>query len=235
MEIFTRTKLLIGDNALKKLQSSHVVICGCGGVGSYSLEALVRAGIGKITVIDSDRIDESNINRQIIATSQTIGILKTEAAKTRALSINPKIIFTGINAFLDTDNTKDLISKDADFIIDAVDFVPAKKAIALFSQSTSIPLISCLGTGNRTDATKFEICDIYKTDTCPLARKMRYELRRAGVKKLTVLYSKAKAVSPVYNNDASQHTVGSISYVPSVAGLLIAQHVITTLTGDTNI
>ncbi len=235
MEIFTRTKLLIGSAALEKLKNSHVVICGCGGVGSYSLEALARAGVGQITVIDSDRIDKSNINRQIIATADTIGLFKTQAAQERALSINPDIKFNAVNAFLDSDNTADIISKNADFIIDAVDFVPAKTALALFSQNTSVSLISCLGTGNRTDATKFEICDIYKTDTCPLARKMRYELRRAGVKKLTVLYSKAKTVKAYSGSVNGDSTVGSISYVPSVAGLLIAQYVITTLIGDTNI
>lgn len=233
MEIFTRTRALIGDSGLKKLNNSHVLLCGCGGVGSYTLEALVRAGVGKITVIDSDRVTESNLNRQLIATENTVGMLKTEAAKIRAASINPKLDFTGINEFLNRDNIESLIPENVDYIADAIDFIPAKIALAVYSQNTAVPLISCLGTGNRLDASKFEICDIYKTSICPLARKMRCELKRAGVKKLTVLYSKSQPVKPTFELYDGKRTVGSISYVPPVAGLLIAQHIILKLMEDT--
>ncbi len=230
MEIFTRTKALIGERGLKRLESSHILLCGCGGVGSYALEALVRAGIGKITVIDADKVAKSNLNRQLIATADTVGMLKTDAAEIRAKSINHDIDFTGIAKFIDRNNTYELLDRDADYIIDAIDFVPAKTALAEYSYRTGTPIISCLGTGNRLDATQFEICDIFKTSGCPLARKMRCELKKAGVIRLEVLYSKAPVIQPeneIY--DGGKRTVGSISYVPSTAGLLLAQHVITRL------
>ncbi len=230
MEIFTRTKALIGECGLKKLKNSQVLLCGCGGVGSYALEALVRAGIGKITVIDADKVAVSNLNRQLIATSDTVGMLKTDAAEIRAKSINSDIDFTGISKFIDRQIAAELIPNNTDYIIDAVDFVPAKTALAEYAYQTDTPIISCLGTGNRLDATQFEICDIFETSGCPLARKMRCELKKAGVMKLDVLYSKAPVIQPEYEiSDEGKRTVGSISYVPSAAGLLLAQHVITSL------
>lgn len=229
MDIFTRTKALIGEKGFSRLSCAHVLLCGCGGVGSYTLEALVRAGIGKITVIDSDTVDITNLNRQIIATYDTIGMPKTAAAEKRALSVNPKLDFSSINVFLDKYNISDTLPCNIDYIVDAIDFVPAKVALARYAQDKHIPIISCLGTGNRLDASRFRICDIYGTSGCPLARKMRYELKRAGVERLTVLHSDAKIIQPESNFDSGKGTVGSISYVPSAAGLLIAQHVITQL------
>ena len=180
--MFSRSEALLGKKELNKIRNSHIVLCGCGGVGSYTFEALVRTGIKKITVIDGDKVDISNLNRQIIATSNNIGQLKTEAAKIRAVSINPDIEIIEKQCFLTGENIKDVLPEDVDYIVDAIDFVPAKVGLALFAQNRSIPIISCLGTGKRIDATKFKICDIYETSGCPLARKMRYELKKAGVK-----------------------------------------------------
>lgn len=216
--MFSRSEALLGKDNLIKLKNSHIVLCGCGGVGSYALEALVRTGIGKITVIDSDKVDITNINRQIIATHDTIGQSKVSVAHMRAVSINPDIEFVEKSDFLTFDNIEEIIPSDANYVIDAIDFVPAKVGLALFSQKTQIPLISCLGTGKRLDATKFEFCDIYKTEGCPLARKMRYELKKYNIKKLTVLISKAEAFKT--------EGIGSVVFVPAVAGLLLAQKVI---------
>ena len=232
MNTFIRTKALIGDRAFNRLTESHVVLCGCGGVGSYVLEALVRTGIGKITLIDGDKVAESNINRQLIATYETVGMSKTDAAVARAKSINPRIELIGITQFLSRDNIADILPSNADYIIDAIDFVPAKVGLAVYADKYRIPIITCLGTGNRLDASKFELCDIYKTSGCPLARKMRCELKKAGIKKLDVLFSRADVLTPDTIIDAGKKTVGSTAYVPAVAGLLIAQHVITKLTEE---
>lgn len=225
-EIFTRTSALIGDDGIEKLQKSHVVLCGCGGVGSYTLEALARIGIGKITVIDNDTVSLSNINRQIIALNSTVGDLKTDVAKNRVRDINPDIDFCGKNVFLTADNIEENLPKDIDYIIDAIDFVPAKVALAVFAKKNNIKIISCLGTGNRLDATKFTVKDIYKTSGCPLARKMRSELKKAGVDSLDVLVSDAPVIQPSQLLEDKKRTVGSVSFVPSVAGLLCAQYVI---------
>jgi len=228
-KLYLRTAAIIGDTGINKIKRAHVVLCGCGGVGSYSLEALVRIGIGKVTVIDNDKVSQSNINRQIIALSSTVGKYKTDVAKARALDINPDIDFCDIKEFLTADNVNDIIPKDADFIVDAIDFVPAKVALAVFAKENNIKIIECLGTGNRLDATKFQIKDIYSTSGCPLAKKMRTELKKAGIEKLDVLVSDAPVVKPTQIDDDGKQTVGSVSFVPSVAGLICAQHVINTI------
>ena len=225
--IFSRTESLVTQAQFNRIRTSHVVLCGCGGVGSYALEALVRAGIGKITVIDNDTVSVSNINRQIIALGSTVGQAKTSVAKLRAKDINPDVIFIDKQVFLTPENIDAVIPDDADYIVDAIDFVPAKVALAVFAQNHNIPMLACLGTGNRLDATKFRIADIYSTSGCPLARKMRYELKKAGVKALEVIYSDAKTITPNTEFCDGKRTVGSISFVPSVAGLLCAGHVIT--------
>lgn len=222
--MFSRSISILGKENIEKLNRTHIVLCGCGGVGSYTFEALVRTGVGKITVIDSDTVDISNLNRQIIATMDTIGAQKVEVAKLRAISINPEIEIIPVYKHLTADNIDEILPKDADYIVDAIDFVPAKIALALYSQKTGIPIICCLGTGKRIDATKFEICDIFQTSGCPLARKMRYELKKAGITSLTVLFSKAKVIET--------KGIGSVAFVPSVAGLLIAQKVICDITGE---
>ncbi len=225
-EIFNRTCALIGQDGLEKLQKSHIVLCGCGGVGSYALEALVRIGVGKITVIDNDIVTTSNINRQIIALNSTVGLLKTDVAEKRSLDINPNIEFCGKNVFLTSENINEHIPHDANFIIDAIDFVPAKVSLAVFAKNNNIDIIECLGTGNRLDATQFEIKDIYKTSGCPLAKKMRTELKKAGIDSLNVLISNSPTVQPNILLNDGKRTVGSVSFVPSVAGLLCAQYAI---------
>lgn len=226
MEKFSRTISLLGQKNFNKLQNSHIILCGVGGVGSYVLEALVRSGIGKITVIDNDTVSYSNINRQLIATVDTVGMDKTQVAYERAKSINPDVECNTVKKFLDKDNVPEILPRDADYIVDAIDFVPAKIALACFAQKYNIPLLSCLGTGNRLDSTTFEICDVFSTSGCPLARKMRYELKRAGVTGLEVLYSKADTVKCNDVFEDGKKTVGSVAFVPSVAGLMMAQHII---------
>lgn len=225
-DIFIRTTALVGEENFLKIKKAHVVLCGCGGVGSYAFEALVRTGVGKITVIDNDVVTTSNINRQITATADSVGQYKTDVAGFRAKLINPDIDYVGIKEFLTDKNISDILPQNADFIIDAIDFVPAKVALAKYSEDAGIPLICCLGTGNRLDASAFSVKDIYSTSGCPLARKMRYELKKSGVKKLKVLVSDAPTVTPQAVFDNGKRTVGSIAFVPSVAGLLCAQHVI---------
>lgn len=224
--IFSRTISLIGEDFFNTLKKSHIIICGCGGVGSYTLEALVRTGIGEITVIDNDIVSASNINRQIIATHSSVGQFKVEIARQRMLDINPDVIFHSKQEFITPQNVNCILNSTADYIIDAIDFVPAKVAIAQFSKANNIPLLSCLGTGNRLDATKFEIKDIYSTSGCPLARKMRHELKKVNVESLDVLISNAPAVKNQIEFEDGKRYVGSIAYVPSVAGLLSAQYVI---------
>lgn len=226
MEKFSRTISLLGQKGFDNLQNSHVVLCGVGGVGSYALEALVRSGIGELTVIDSDTVSYSNINRQLIATVDTVGMDKIKVAYDRAKSINPDVTINTVKIFLNKENIAEIIPADADYIIDAIDFVPAKIALACFAHKNDIPLMCCLGTGNRVDSTRFEICDVFSTSGCPLARKMRYELKRAGVTSLDVLYSKADTVECNTAFEDGKRTVGSVAFVPSVAGLTIAQYVI---------
>ena len=225
-EKFTRTEALITSDGLKKLNNSHIVVCGCGGVGSYVFEALVRSGVGKITVIDNDVVSVSNINRQLIALDSTVGKSKVEVAKARALDINPDARVTAITEFITPNNVADIIDTDVDYIIDAIDFVPAKVALAVFAKQNNINIIECLGTGNRLDATKFKIIDVYKTSGCPLAKKMRVELKKAGVSSLDVLVSDAPVVKPDDIITDGKRTVGSVAFVPSVAGLIIAGYVI---------
>lgn len=222
--MFTRTEAIIGKENTDKLKKSHVVVAGCGGVGSYVLEALVRSGIGKVTVIDADVVDITNINRQLIATHRTVGQAKVDAARERMLDINPNVEYVGIKAMLDKDNISQYLPSDANYIVDAIDCVAAKVGLALFAKDNQTPILTCLGTGKRLDATKFEICDIFETSGCPLARKMRYELKKAGIEKLNVIYSKAK----VYETEG----IGSVAFVPSVAGLLMAQKVICDIIGE---
>ena len=224
--MLTRTTAILGKEAMDKLSRAHVVVAGCGGVGSYTVEALIRSGIGKITVIDSDIVDVTNINRQIIATHDTVGKLKVEVAKSRALSINPDVEFLAIPEYIEKDNVSEILPTDADYIVDAIDYVPAKVGLAVFAKDKNIPIISCLGTGKRLDATKFEFCDIYDTQGCPLARKMRTELKKAGIDRLEVIFSKANVIET--------KGIGSVAFVPSVAGLLIAQKVICNITGEEN-
>lgn len=225
-ERFSRTEALIGAEAMEKLKNAKVAIFGIGGVGGYALEALVRAGVGELDLIDADKVAESNLNRQIIATADTVGEYKTEAAKARALSINPEAKINVYNLFFTKDNSSDFDFGRYDYVIDAIDTVSSKIELVLRAEESGVKIISSMGTGNKLDPTAFEITDIYKTSVCPLARVMRGELRKRGIKKLKVLYSREEPIKRVVSEENSRHAPASISFVPSVAGLVIAGEVI---------
>lgn len=232
-EIYDRTRMLVGDAGMEKLQNAHVFIAGIGGVGSFTAEALARAGVGTLTLLDNDTVDITNLNRQIHATQKTVGRPKVEVMAERIREINPEIQVHSINAFLLDDNTESVLGDGGyDYIVDAVDTVTAKLALILYARERNIPVISSMGTANKLDATKFEVVDISKTHTCPLARVMRKELRDRGITSgVEVLYSTALPVKLHTAADAEaaerkKPVPASISYVPSVAGLLLAGHVI---------
>ena len=224
-EIFTRTQLLIGKENLNKLLKSKVVVFGVGGVGSFVVESLVRSGIGNLVLIDDDVICTSNLNRQIHATKDTIGMVKVEAMKNRVLSINDKCNVEIHKTFVLKDNIEALIPEDTTYVVDAIDTVTAKLELIERANKLNVPIISCMGTGNKLDPTRFEITDISKTSVCPLAKVMRKELKQRGIKKLKVLYSKEEPIR-IEVNEGEKRTPGSISFVPSVAGLIIAGEVI---------
>lgn len=218
MDQFSRTEKLIGKKAVEKLQKSKVAIFGIGGVGSYVLEGLVRAGIENFVLVDKDNIDITNINRQIIATQKTIGKSKVEVAKQRILEINPRANIQIYKEFF-MPETKGIIDNTIDYIIDCIDTVTAKIELILRANKLNIPIISSMGTGNKLDPTRFEVTDIYKTSICPLAKIIRKELRERGIEKLKVVYSKEEPV-------IKSREPASISFVPSVAGLIISGEVI---------
>ncbi len=223
-EIFERTARLIGKGALATLKKAHVAVFGLGGVGGAAAEALVRGGVGTLSLFDGDKVSVSNINRQFFATVNTVGMPKTAAAIARLKSLNPDVqLFE--NCFFYTPETADEIDlSQFDYIIDAVDMVTAKIELAVRAKAAGTPLISCMGTGNKLDPMQFEVCDIFKTSVCPLARVMRKELKERGIKKLRVLYSKEQPITPKDTDDA--RTPASISFVPSVAGMILAGEVI---------
>ncbi len=218
---FTRTEMLIGKETIENLSQKHVAIFGLGGVGSYVVEAIARVGIGSIDLIDNDDINITNINRQIIALHSTIGKSKTDVAKERCLDINPNLKIKCYKTFFSPETSKEFDFSQYDYVVDAIDSVTGKIELVLKSQEANTPIISCLGTGNKLNPTQFEIADIYKTSVCPLAKVMRTELKKRGVKSLKVLYSKE---SPIKKE--GQRIPASISFVPSVAGLIIASEVI---------
>lgn len=218
---FSREELLIGKDAVEKLNNSKVAIFGIGGVGSFVVEGLARAGIGKFILVDNDKVSITNINRQLIATHNTIGEEKVKIAKQRILDINPNAEIKIINEFFMPDS-KDIFDNTVDYIVDAIDTVTAKIELIQRANKYNIPIISCMGTGNKLDPTKFEITDIYKTSVCPLAKVMRKELKQRNIKKLKVLYSKEEPIK----TDKEVKVPASISFVPSVAGLIIAGEVI---------
>ena len=227
--MFQRTELLIGKENLNKLQHSHIIVFGVGGVGGFAIEALVRSGIGEISIVDFDTVDLTNLNRQIIATQNSIGKLKTSVMRDRLLSINPNVIVHEFPKKFSMENS-DLFFKDKkyDYIVDAIDLVTSKLALAEIAKNLSIPIISSMGTGNKIEPTMLEVADINKTSVCPLARVMRKELKNRGIKKLKVVYSKELPRKP-FNESGSREkkvNVGSIAFVPSTAGLIIASEVI---------
>lgn len=222
---FSRTELLIGKEGIEKLSKSKIAIFGIGGVGSYVVEGLVRAGIGNFILVDNDIVSESNINRQIIATTKTVGKPKVEVAKERILEINPNANVEIYQEFFMPETTG-IIDSSISYIIDAIDTVTAKIELVQRANNLNIPIISCMGTGNKLDPTQFEITDIYKTSVCPLAKVMRKELKSRGIKKLKVLYSKEEPKKIHSINESERRVPASISFVPSVAGLIIAGEVV---------
>lgn len=227
---FSRTELLIGEESLEKLKNSKVAIFGIGGVGSYVVEGLARAGIGNFLLVDNDDVSITNINRQIIATRKTIGKSKVEVAKERILSINSEAKVEIIKEFF-MPKSEEILDKKISYVVDAVDTVTAKIELVLRSNKLNIPIISCMGTGNKLDPTMFEVTDIYKTSVCPLAKAMRKELKSKGIKKLKVVYSKEEPIKKhcyeyLNEENTKRQVPGSISFVPSVAGLIIAGEVV---------
>lgn len=216
---FSRTELLIGKEALQKLQASKVAVFGIGGVGSYVVEGLVRAGVESFILVDNDEVDITNLNRQIIATQKTIGKPKVEVARDRILEINPKAKVEIYKEFF-MPNSKPIIDKNVSYVVDAIDTVTAKIELVVRANELNIPIICSMGTGNKLDPTKFEITDIYKTSVCPLAKVMRKELKARNIKNLKVVYSKEEPIK------LDSKFPSSISFVPSVAGLIIAGEVI---------
>lgn len=224
-----RTKKIIGSNKIEKLKNSKVVILGVGGVGSFVAEAIARSGVYNIVLVDKDQVDVTNINRQIIATNSTIGKDKVDVMKSRILDINPKCNVKIHKIFINKDNLEEIIEKDTEYVIDAIDTVSAKIALAVFCEKNNINLISSMGTGNKLDPTMFKVTDIYKTNVCPLAKVMRKELKKRNVKHLRVLYSEEQPIKPEKfseEENSRNKSPGSISFVPSVAGLIIAGEVI---------
>lgn len=249
---FSRTELIFGKKAMEKLASSRVAVFGIGGVGGYTAEALVRSGIGHIDLIDDDKICLTNINRQIYATRKTVGKYKVDVAAERIAEINPDATVRTYKTFY-TPETENLFHfTDYDYVVDAIDTVTGKIALVINAKSAGTPIISSMGAGNKIDPTAFEVSDIYKTSVCPLAKVMRYELRRRGIKDLKVVYSKEKPMVPIDDMSISCRTncicppgtarkcthrrqvPGSNAFVPSVVGLIIAGEVIKDLTGIEN-
>lgn len=247
---FSRTELLLGNEAMEKLKQSKVAVFGIGGVGGYVCEALARSGVGAFDLIDDDKVCLTNLNRQIIATHKTIGQYKTEVMKERILDINPDAEVTIHNCFFLPENADTFPYETYDYMVDAVDTVTAKIALVMKAKEHDIPIISSMGAGNKLDASLFRVADIYKTRVCPLAKVMRRELKKRGVKQLKVVYSEEPPKKPMEDmaNSCSENCVcppgakhkctqrraipGSVAFVPSVAGLILAGEVVKDLTGE---
>lgn len=246
---FSRAELLLGSDGIEKLQGSKVAVFGVGGVGSYTAEALARSGVGSFVLVDDDKICLTNINRQLHAAHSTIGKYKVDVMAERLLDINPKAQIEKKQTFYTPENGAELIPEDCDYIIDAIDTVTAKLDLIVRAQKMGIPVISCMGAGNKLDPTRLEVADIYETSVCPLAKVIRKELRQRGVESLKVVYSKELPLKPMETEGTSckYHCVcppgtvrkctirravpGSVSFVPPVAGLIIAGEVIKDLAG----
>lgn len=245
---FSRTQLLYGEEAIKKLSGSRVAVFGIGGVGGYVCEALVRSGVGHFDLIDDDKVCLTNLNRQILATRKTVGKYKADVMAERMKEINPDVDVRIHKCFFLPENADDFQFDEYDYVVDAVDTVTAKLELIMRSQSLGVPIISAMGAGNKIDAGRMQIADIYETQVCPLARVMRHELRKRGVKKLKVVYSDEQPIRPIEDMSIScrthcicppgaQHKCterrdipGSTAFVPAVAGLLIAGEIIKDLT-----
>lgn len=245
-EEFSRTEMLLGSAAMDKLACSRVAVFGIGGVGGYVCEALARSGVGALDLIDKDKVALSNLNRQIIATQETVGREKTDVMRERILSINPQAQVRVYPCFFLPENADSFPFHEYDYVVDAVDTVTAKLALILKAQEAGVPVISSMGAGNKLDGSRFQVADIYQTSVCPLAKVMRRELKKRGVKQLKVVYSKESPVRPVRDRQADggclqeeetpgegrRDVPGSVAFVPSVAGLILAGEVVRDLTAD---
>ncbi len=226
-EEFSRTAYVYGENAVSKLISAKVAVFGVGGVGGYACEALARSGIGEIDIFDKDTVSVSNINRQIIALHSTVGLDKVEVMRSRILDINPDCNVAAHNVFYLPENADDYDLSGYDYIVDAVDTVSAKLEIIERADRLGVPIISAMGAGNKTDPTQFKVADIYDTSVCPLARVVRHELKKRGIKKLKVVYSTEEPRKPTSGETENRKAIpGSLSFVPSVMGLIMAGEVI---------
>ena len=231
MEPYSRTELLLGSAAMEKLKNAKVAVFGLGGVGGYVVEALARSGVGALELIDHDDISITNINRQILATQSTVGMDKAEAARLRVLDIDPEIHVTARKEFFHPDTAENFDFSSYSYVVDAIDTVTGKLALVQAAQAVGTPILSCMGTGNKLDPTKFQIADISKTRICPLARIMRKECAKRGIKHLKVLFSTEDAIAPAQETteelpEGRRALPGSVAFVPSVAGLIIAGEVI---------
>ncbi len=228
MEQLGRTELLIGKEAVERLRNSRVAVFGVGGVGGFAVEALARSGVGTLDLIDKDVVSESNINRQIIALHSTVGRSKTEVMRDRIRDINPEITVNVHDCFFLPENSGDFDFMKYDYVIDAVDTVTAKLEIICCAKKAGTPVISSMGAGNKLDPSAFEVADIYKTSVCPLAKVMRKELKARGVKKLKVVYSRELPIKPkeIITEGSRRALPGSVAFVPSVAGMILAGEVI---------
>lgn len=245
---FSRTELLFGKEAMDRLAASRVAVFGIGGVGGYTVEALVRSGVGAVDLIDDDKVCLTNINRQLYATRKTVGKYKVDVATERIAEINPEVAVRTYKTFYTPETAEQFDFAQYDYIVDAIDTVTGKIALVMNAKAAGTPIISSMGAGNKMDPTAFEVTDIYKTSVCPLAKVMRYELKRRGIKKLKVVYSKEKPITPIDDMAISCKThcicppgtarkctqrrqvPGSNAFVPSVVGLIIAGEVIKDLT-----
>lgn len=227
---FSRTQLLIGSDAVNRLKNSRVAVFGIGGVGSYTAEALARSGVGTLDLIDNDTVSLTNINRQLIALHSTIGMYKVDTAKKRLLDINPTIKINTFKTFYTPETSADFDFSQYDYIVDAIDTVSGKIELVMQADKSGVPIISSMGAGNKLDAAAFEVADIYKTSVCPLAKVMRRELKKRGIKRLKVVYSKEQPRTSVEESDEDagkrRQIPASIAFVPSTAGLIIAGEVI---------
>ena len=225
---FLRSEMILGENSTKNLAEKSVILFGLGGVGSYTAEALARAGIGKLTIVDNDTVSVTNLNRQLCALHSTVGKAKVEVVKERILDINPLCEVTALEKFYLPENSAEFSLEKYDYIADAIDTVSAKIDLALKSQEYGIPMISCMGTGNKLDPSLFTVSDIFKTSGCPLCRVMRTELKKRGIKKLNVVWSPEEPKKPAQTNENSgkRQTPGSLPFVPPVAGMIMAGKII---------
>lgn len=231
---FSRTALLLGEEKLNKLKKSTVAVFGVGGVGGYVAEALARSGVGHIVLVDKDVVSLTNLNRQVIALHSTVGKPKTEVMASRIMDINPNAVVEIRDCFYLPETSGEFDFSKYDYVVDAIDTVTGKIQLVIQAEESGTPIISSMGTGNKLNPAMFEVSDIYKTAVCPLARVMRYELKKRGIKKLKVVYSKEKPLTPIggVECDSAGKTVGSIAFVPSVAGLIIASEVVKDLCQD---